>query len=669
MPKIVPFPERFKTEPFRMHFSGVEGNTHFNVAKAAGVKHMLLSYFYIRRKGRKFLEERFGDGSIQLFVDSGAHTFMNDLDEYKDKPDSFWEDYIIKYLQWARNNSQFVFAMAELDVDVIVGKEKVKLWRKKYFEPFELETGIPVCYIWRSSTYTFKDWIDMCKTFNYLGFSGMNDDASVIAMRRLLSTAKKHGAVCHGMAMTKPSILPQLPFFSVDSISWKSGEMYGVTYVWDGHKLHTITKDKKVQARKRFKQKLLAQGCNWKLYIADDNNEVTRMTAIAWIQVMEWVKRKLKPKMYWLKSGSVRKSATSETNESTVSENAEGEENTVLAELTEKLKKQTLEETKFPSKEWFRGVMVDYLDVCTDLNIDQMYYSSKDKMVDLIKDVTYLLAEGYDDEAAEKFNIEYLKELSLLYFNTEAEDSRTVLVELYSLFEDVVTGKHPYFHYMKALEEEAGIETPPPPPKERPRYIEDNEEDEMDAKLEEELTKALVPVRDNQGRFLPGQSLIKKPKNIYSSKYPRLACDTCYAAQSCPEFKSGYLCAYNKTFKKFDTRNPEDIMNMLFSITNMNAERLQRAAIFETLEGGAVDANVSSLIQLQMSLLGQAKEVHRAMIPQNTSNTFKMTVESDSQQGPSILGSIFSNLGRPKPIEGEVIDVSPNEGDDDGDDV
>lgn len=224
MAKKVPFPDRLKNETFQMYFSGVEGNTHFNIAKSAGVKHMLMSYFYVRRKGHKFLEERFGDHSISLFIDSGAHTFMGDIDEYKKKPMSFWEDYIAKYLEWAKRNAAFIFAIAELDLDVIVGTKVVNEWRLKYFQPFEAETGIPVCYIWRSNTYTFKDWIYMCKTFNYCGFSGMNDDADVAQMKKLLATAKKYGTVCHGMAMTKPSILPQLPFFSVDSISWKTGK-------------------------------------------------------------------------------------------------------------------------------------------------------------------------------------------------------------------------------------------------------------------------------------------------------------------------------------------------------------------------------------------------------------------------------------------------------------
>lgn len=221
--KKLPLPKEWTTQPFQMFFSGVEGNTHFNVAKNAGVRYMLMSYFHCKKKGMKFMEERFGDGEIKLLIDSGGHTFQQDPDEWKKKPDSFWHKYIMDYLEWAEKNKKYIFSIVEVDVDRLFGMKRQWEIREKYFEPFQKRTGIPVCYIYRSE-YPEKDWTEMCKRYNYVGISGANDDASIRQMKKLIGIAKKFNAVVHGFAMTKPSVLPDLPFFSVDSISWKMGE-------------------------------------------------------------------------------------------------------------------------------------------------------------------------------------------------------------------------------------------------------------------------------------------------------------------------------------------------------------------------------------------------------------------------------------------------------------
>lgn len=630
-------PEQFTNQEFQMFFSGVEGNTHFNVAKSAGVRYMLMSYFHCKRKSRKFMEERFGDGQIKLLVDSGAHTFYGDVDEYKKKPASFWDDYITKYLEWAENNKQYLFAIVELDLDMMFGLEQVQKWRKKYFEPFEERTGIVVCYVYRTDQ-SIKVWNQMCKKYNYVGFSGTNDNADVALMKKLIGIAKRNNAVCHGFAMTKPSILPQLPFFSVDSISWKSGEMYGVTYVWDGKKLHTITKDKKEQARRRFKQKLIGQGCDWKLYSADDNNEVTRMSAIAWLEVMKWVRRRLKTKQYWL-------SKSAKPQQDVINPNPDSQEGSEEAvDYTEKVIVQKFKDIKFPKKKWFRGVMTDFVDVATALNIDPELYEDKEKIVELIKDVTYLLCDDYLDEAAERFTDAHVKDLCLYYFEVIPEDIGSGLSELYKLFKKIVKGKLPYFYIRKDREAEAGVDEAPPAPKERAVYVTDEDDgSDIEGMDEEILAKALVP-RDEQGRFLPGHS-IRKPKNLYSKNMPKLSCDTCYSAQSCSKFKTGYVCAYNKVFNSFDSRKIEDVVDMLASLTNMNASRIQRIALFETLEGGGIDPNLNSLIQLQLGLINNMRDLYNT---NQGKSTFEMNIKAsgdNSSVSNGLLEKIFNFNG------------------------
>ena len=86
--------------------------------------------------------------------------------------------------------------------------------------------------------------------------------------------------------------------------------------------------------------------------------------------------------------------------------------------------------------------------------------------------------------------------------------------------------------------------------------------------LDDEIFKeeGIIPVRDERGRFLKGQKKVARPKKLYSNKYPKMACDTCVNAQLCPEYKAGYVCAYNKMFERYDTRDMADVIQAMQGI-------------------------------------------------------------------------------------------------------
>lgn len=676
--KKLPLPEEWRRIPTQYFMSGVEGSTHFNIAKSAGARYMLMSYWHLRKKGsKKMMEERFGDGQIKLLIDSGAHTFMENRDEYVNKPDEFWEKYIQEYLEWAEKNKKYIMAIVELDLDLLFGVEKVQEWRNKYFEPFERRTGIPVCYVWRSNQPE-KLWIEMCKRYRYVGFSGQNDEASVYQMKRLLRIAKKYGAVVHGFAMSKPSILPQLPFFSFDSISWKSGEMYGVTYIWDGRKFHTITKDKKEQARRRFKQKLLALGCNWDLYIKDDNNEVTRMNAIAWLEVTKYIQRRLKPKMYWLDKealkrgeipiGKIEPPKKIESKKEVDDEDGEDMPDEA-EEASVELIQQDLADVEFPEPRWFKGAMRDLDEWCRKLNISPDYGGENEQLrVEALFDATILCTiarneDTYIEVAAERYTHDRLRRLCIRYLGTEIRDDEIALEELTNFFVEVVTGKNDFFYT-----NDGNIDEAPPEPREREDYLVEEDTFNPVEKAVALLEEAGIPkARDHLGRFLPGQTAVRKPKKIYSDLYPKLACDTCYAAESCPKFRPGYLCAYNKLFERFNVRDPNDLLDMLYSAVELNGKRLQRAAIFEVLQSGAIDPTVTGLIQMQTNLVKQLLEIQRALNAPQASLTdpdVEVTIKArNGGRGTGILSQIFGMPGSSsdeKDEEEESIDAEFN---------
>ena len=85
---------------------------------------------------------------IKFFVDSGAFTFISNL-EFEDYTIEDWEKYIETYLKWIEKHKNIVFAFASLDLEYLVGGEQVQIWNEKYFEPFMLRTGIPVCFVYQ----------------------------------------------------------------------------------------------------------------------------------------------------------------------------------------------------------------------------------------------------------------------------------------------------------------------------------------------------------------------------------------------------------------------------------------------------------------------------------------------------------------------------------------
>jgi hypothetical protein len=208
--------------------------------------------------------------------------------------------------------------------------------------------------------------------------------------------------------------------------------------------------------------------------------------------------------------------------------------------------------------------------------------------------------------------------------------------------------------------------------KERERYIEEDDfqtidiskesietslairEDDMPeiTEFDEELRKnAIVPVRDSSGKFIKGQQSIRKPKNVYSEKYPKLNCSTCYKSGDCPQYKDGYVCAFDKMFKRFDSRNLDDVIESMQGMVNMNMGRLQKAMIFETLDGGMPTGEVTGLIDQNMRLMEKMRDLinyspktvveQRRVLKADGSEEVVTSMNVNPQQGGGILSKLF----------------------------
>lgn len=87
---------------FTLFLSGVEPKQIYDIASAV-TKNLLLSYYYIRRRGKEEIEERlYKKKGMKFLIDSGAHTFINDA-QYRDKSVEWWEDYLKKYIGFVKS--------------------------------------------------------------------------------------------------------------------------------------------------------------------------------------------------------------------------------------------------------------------------------------------------------------------------------------------------------------------------------------------------------------------------------------------------------------------------------------------------------------------------------------------------------------------------------------
>lgn len=228
--------------PFELIYSGVENDSYFDILYECGIRNFLMSYHYIQNKHISFAK-RFENKKVRLFIDSGAHTYQNDP-KYQEVTIDEWEKHLQKYLKWSERNKEYIFAIASFDFENLVGAEIVDEWNKKYFEPFMLRTGIPVCFVWHQNSY--NSWEYYCKRYPYVGFSSVNTEGVAIELqeyREKLKTAEKHDAVVHGFGMTRTGMLTELPFYTSDSTTWLVGLQYGEVNYWNGSKMQRLKKD------------------------------------------------------------------------------------------------------------------------------------------------------------------------------------------------------------------------------------------------------------------------------------------------------------------------------------------------------------------------------------------------------------------------------------------
>ncbi len=623
---------------FTLFLSGVEPIENFNAVSSV-TKNVLLSYYYIRRRGKDEIEARLKKNrGMKILIDSGAFTFFNDP-KYSTKSVEWWEKYVENYVDFIRTHREHIFACVELDIDSLVGKEKVDEWREKYFHALEKE-GINVIYLYHLDK-SLEDFDQLCKKHPYVGFSyielksTLTDQAEVdFVINNLFNIAKKNKSAIHGFAVTGNKMLLNYPFFSADSTSYLSGAQFGTVTYFEGGKLKHL--DKEVW-KTQYIEKLKALGLKKNLLEIESPYELIKANAIGYKKFEEYIRSLMFPQKYW------------------------GDRVTT--------------QYKVPSLEWFSTDMKDWQEKVAEAGIDSNI--PENVGITLLQDL-YVISTNAPEISS--YTLEDLVELCRL-FNATGVNYNTkdkCLKFLKQAFKEHLEGQRNELSDLQrpAEGERCALE--------REHYIQEKEYLEVELSREEcgKLLPALLtagydkgsvekelieqgitPVYDKDGNILKGIKTVKKQKKLSNKALPRLSCDRCVMATNCPEYQAGYICAYDKMFRRFNTRDVEDVKQGLTAIADLALERAQKAFMQETAMGGVPTKATSSALRDAWDYLSKLKELENETLTGNpvvVSQTKirggvveQTTVKGANPGKDSLLAKIFLNNDT---IDAEVVE-------------
>ena len=128
-------------------------------------------------------------------------------------------------------------------------------------------------------------------------------------------------------------------------------------------------------------------------------------------------------------------------------------------------------------------------------------------------------------------------------------------------------------------------------------------------------------------------------------------CDSCYMYDKCPMFKSGFECAVDWNDNAPST--PEGFYDFLVST---QYERVRRASVFEKVDGGVPDVNLSN----EMDRLSGFVEGKADLSRERFSLSVEATGASAGSGGGGILAKLFGGGGStPKELPEKSADVIP----------
>jgi hypothetical protein len=131
---------------------------------------------------------------------------------------------------------------------------------------------------------------EMAETFQNIGIPSTDLNGRNLAP--VLNGIAGAGISLHAVGVTKPDDMRDIRWSSVSSTSWVSPQQYGDTIVWTGRELKRYPKDRKDQARKRYRTLFEREGFDAEKIESDDSTELLRLSIWSWEKLVEDIEHK-----------------------------------------------------------------------------------------------------------------------------------------------------------------------------------------------------------------------------------------------------------------------------------------------------------------------------------------------------------------------------------------
>lgn len=296
-PRMRPFSQEIYGK--KIFLAGVENAHILECAYRAGVRDVLVSFYYLRTKNMTAIEAslaRFDN----VILDSGAFTLITN-NKKKNKQHEITDEalklYTEDFIRFADKYAYLFNFVIENDMSWKISPE----YRKAALDEMR-DKGIhtvPVIH-WsiadKLEEYGFYD----CEL---VAFAGDVAGGKAGANQVIANNLEKRGILIHGLAATDEGSINGMPYFSVDSTSWLQGGKYGITYVFTESKITSYEATDKAK-RYQYKQKFIDAGLDWEGIEEDTNGKrnakaVNTMNAYAWRQYAEYIRYNM-AQSYWL---------------------------------------------------------------------------------------------------------------------------------------------------------------------------------------------------------------------------------------------------------------------------------------------------------------------------------------------------------------------------------
>lgn len=173
----------------------------------------LYSYYYLSKVNHDF--QNHSRNFNEVLIDSGAHTF------HTSKNIDF-VDFTKKYADWISiNDKKNITGFFEMDIDNRIGYKNV-LKLRGILEKVS-DKIIPV---WHKNRGISK-FVEMCQNYDYVSISCLKiENISYEDLFKYVDIAHDNNCKIHGLGGTRKEIIENVPFNSVDSISWFAPVQY-----------------------------------------------------------------------------------------------------------------------------------------------------------------------------------------------------------------------------------------------------------------------------------------------------------------------------------------------------------------------------------------------------------------------------------------------------------